>query len=278
MRPGRSVSVQVLANDSDPDGSPLDRHDGGAERPTGRPPDRRGRRIVTSRRPTSRATTAVIYTIQNESGGTSSSFITVDGRCRRAARATRSPSDTVLTRHRRARPRHGRRRRARQRVLRRRRPRASSASRSSPGYASSARGAAEQAHPGDDRRQEPDHPVLGVAPGRRRHPLATRSSGCPATTTRCRSSTARRRALEVNSEDDAARSTSTTTSSRSAATRCGSPTRARCARPTPTATTSSSTRTRSSSPRRTSTSVPPRSRSRSPTARRRPIRTGTPPS
>ncbi|HEX7834095.1 MAG TPA: Ig-like domain-containing protein, partial [Pseudolysinimonas sp.] len=76
VRPGRSVSVQVLANDSDPDGSPL---------------------VVTTAEPNTPETTAVveeesivtitppavegdysvIYTIQNESGGTSSAFVYV---------------------------------------------------------------------------------------------------------------------------------------------------------------------------------------------------------
>lgn len=75
-RPGRSISVQVLANDSDPDGSPL---------------------IVTTAIPNTAETTAiieedaivtitppaeegdysVIYTIQNESGGTSQAFVYV---------------------------------------------------------------------------------------------------------------------------------------------------------------------------------------------------------
>ncbi len=77
VRPGRSVSVQVLANDSDPDGSPL---------------------IVTTAEPNTEETTAVveeesivtitppevegdysvIYTIQNESGGMSSAFVYVE--------------------------------------------------------------------------------------------------------------------------------------------------------------------------------------------------------
>jgi hypothetical protein len=76
VRPGRSVSVQVLANDSDPDGSPL---------------------VVTTAEPNTAETTAVveeeaivtitppavegdysvIYTIQNDSGGTSSAFVYV---------------------------------------------------------------------------------------------------------------------------------------------------------------------------------------------------------
>ncbi|MEO8262756.1 MAG: Ig-like domain-containing protein [Pseudolysinimonas sp.] len=76
VRPGRSISVQVLANDSDPDGSPL---------------------IVTTAEPNTDDTTAiieedaivtitppaeegdysVIYTIQNESGGTSQAFVYV---------------------------------------------------------------------------------------------------------------------------------------------------------------------------------------------------------
>lgn len=76
VRPGRSISVQVLANDSDPDGSPL---------------------VVTAAVPNTDDTTAVIeddaivtvtppdapgdysviYTIQNESGGTSQAFVYV---------------------------------------------------------------------------------------------------------------------------------------------------------------------------------------------------------
>lgn len=76
VRPGRPVSVQVLANDSDPDGSPL---------------------LVTTATPNTAETTAiieedaivtitpppeegdysVIYTIQNESGGTSQAFVYV---------------------------------------------------------------------------------------------------------------------------------------------------------------------------------------------------------
>ncbi|HEV7741597.1 MAG TPA: Ig-like domain-containing protein [Pseudolysinimonas sp.] len=76
VRPGRSISVQVLGNDSDPDGSPL---------------------IVTTATPNTADTTAiieqdsivtitppqaegdysVIYTIQNDSGGTSQAFVYV---------------------------------------------------------------------------------------------------------------------------------------------------------------------------------------------------------
>ena len=76
VRPGRTVSVQVLANDSDPDGSPLQvvAVDPNSEGTTAEiiddtvvditPPDEPGRY-------------SVIYTIQNEYGGTSRNFVTV---------------------------------------------------------------------------------------------------------------------------------------------------------------------------------------------------------
>jgi len=77
VRPGRTVSVQVLANDSDPDGSPLQvvAVDPNSDGTTAEivddtvvditPPDEPGRY-------------SVIYTIQNEYGGTSQAFVTVD--------------------------------------------------------------------------------------------------------------------------------------------------------------------------------------------------------
>jgi hypothetical protein len=76
VRPGRSVSVQVLANDSDPDGSPLvvttavpntADTDAIVEEDA----------IVTITPPATPGDYSVIYTIQNESGGTSSAFIYV---------------------------------------------------------------------------------------------------------------------------------------------------------------------------------------------------------
>ncbi len=77
VRPGRTVSVQVLANDSDPDGSPLQvvAVDPNSDDTTAEivddavvditPPDEPGRY-------------SVIYTIQNEYGGTSQAFVTVE--------------------------------------------------------------------------------------------------------------------------------------------------------------------------------------------------------
>jgi hypothetical protein len=76
VRPGRTVSVQVLANDSDPDGSPL--------RVLSAVPVAEGVKatvvddtIVDITPPTEAGSYAVIYTIQNEYGGTSQNFVTV---------------------------------------------------------------------------------------------------------------------------------------------------------------------------------------------------------
>ena len=266
VRPGRSVSVQVLANDSDPDGSPLtvttaepntadttashrgrrDRHDHAAEGA--------GRLLGDLHDPE--------RVRRHES-----ELRLRQGRCRRAAGLPGRPGHGAGG-QRRARPRHrstspcsttcssptatsselGRRARAGLRVV--------------------GAGAAEQAHPGDDRRQEPDHPVLGVAPRRRHHPLATRSSGCPATTTRCRSSTARRRLCRSRARD-----TLRIDLNDYVVALGGNRVRLdrhqhRCGPPTPTAPTSSSTSSPWTTPRPTSTSGRPRSRSKSPTARR----------
>jgi hypothetical protein len=76
VRPGRTVSVQVLVNDSDPDGSPL--------RVVSAVPVAAGTEvsivddaIVDITPPEDSGSYAVIYTIQNEYGGTSSNFVTV---------------------------------------------------------------------------------------------------------------------------------------------------------------------------------------------------------
>jgi len=76
VRPGRTVSVQVLANDSDPDGSPLrviaveaNSEDTVAEIVEDTTVD------ITP--PAEPGSYSVIYTIQNEYGGTSRAFITV---------------------------------------------------------------------------------------------------------------------------------------------------------------------------------------------------------
>jgi hypothetical protein len=76
VRPGRTVSVQVLANDSDPDGSPLTVI---AVDPN--TPNTRAKIIdktsVDITPPKSPGIYSVIYTIQNEYGGTSQNFVTV---------------------------------------------------------------------------------------------------------------------------------------------------------------------------------------------------------
>ncbi len=76
VRPNRTVSVQVLANDSDPDGSPL--------RVVAVTPVAEGTEvsivddtIVDITPPAEPGSYAVIYTIQNEYGGTSQNFVTV---------------------------------------------------------------------------------------------------------------------------------------------------------------------------------------------------------
>ncbi|HEY1529339.1 MAG TPA: Ig-like domain-containing protein [Galbitalea sp.] len=94
VRPGTTVSVQVLANDSDPDGSPL--HVVSAV-----PNDKVTKakvvgNIVNVTPPTTPGTYGVIYTIANETGGQSSAFVrvTVDPK---APLSTPIASDTVLT-------------------------------------------------------------------------------------------------------------------------------------------------------------------------------------
>jgi large repetitive protein len=94
VRPGVTVSVQVLANDSDPDGSPL--HVVSAV-----PNDKVTRaeivgNIVNVTPPTTPGNYGVIYTIANETGGESSAYVrvTVDPK---APLATPIASDTVLT-------------------------------------------------------------------------------------------------------------------------------------------------------------------------------------
>lgn len=76
VRPNRTVSVQVLANDSDPDGSPL--------RVTSAEPNVEGTTVVVVEDttidvtpPIEPGTYSVIYSIANDSGGTSSNFVNV---------------------------------------------------------------------------------------------------------------------------------------------------------------------------------------------------------
>ena len=76
VRPGRSISVQVLANDSDPDGSPLTVTTAEPNTPetTAIIEDDS---IVTITPPKAEGDYSVIYTIQNDSGGTSQAFVYV---------------------------------------------------------------------------------------------------------------------------------------------------------------------------------------------------------
>src|SRR5690606_11511725 len=75
MRPGGTVTVQVLSNDSDPDGSPLtvidvDPSDVEVVAVT-------DGEVVTVTPPAVPGDYGIVYTIQNEFGGTSSAFLTV---------------------------------------------------------------------------------------------------------------------------------------------------------------------------------------------------------
>jgi hypothetical protein len=74
-RPGRTVSVQVLANDSDPDGSPL-RVVSVEPNDEDTVADVSGALVVITP-PAREGVYGVVYTIENESGGTSSNFVRV---------------------------------------------------------------------------------------------------------------------------------------------------------------------------------------------------------
>lgn len=76
VRPGRTVSVQVLANDSDPDGSPLTVTTVQPNTPHTKATiiDKTSIDITPPKDP---GIYSVIYTIQNQYGGTSSNFVTV---------------------------------------------------------------------------------------------------------------------------------------------------------------------------------------------------------
>jgi large repetitive protein len=94
VRPGTTVSVQVLANDSDPDGSPL-------HVVSALPNDKVTKakvvgNIVDITPPSTPGVYGVIYTIANQTGGQSSAFVrvTVDPK---APLAVPIASDTVLT-------------------------------------------------------------------------------------------------------------------------------------------------------------------------------------
>jgi hypothetical protein len=95
VRPGGTVTIQVLANDSDPDGSPLtvtEVHpvvDEEIVAETDGP-------VVTVSPPPAPGQYGLIYAIQNDAGGTSQNFVTVDV-SPDAPRALPIARDTVLT-------------------------------------------------------------------------------------------------------------------------------------------------------------------------------------
>ena len=93
VRPGKTLSIQVLANDSDPDGSPLS-----ITKVTsldGKATAKIVGSIVTVKAPKTEGVTSFIYTIQNERGGTSENFIRVTV-SKNAPLARPVASDTVL--------------------------------------------------------------------------------------------------------------------------------------------------------------------------------------
>jgi len=95
IRPGGSVTIQVLANDSDPDGSALTVTDVQPVSDLDIVAETDGT-VVTVTPPTPTGRYGLIYTIQNEFGGTSQNFVTVNV-SPDAPRALPIARDTVLT-------------------------------------------------------------------------------------------------------------------------------------------------------------------------------------
>lgn len=95
VRPGGSVTVQVLANDSDPEGGTLTVTDASPTGDDGVEVTTDGT-VVTVTPPVEQGQYAVIYTIQNELGGTSQNFVSVTVSST-APRALPLAKDTVLT-------------------------------------------------------------------------------------------------------------------------------------------------------------------------------------
>jgi len=95
VRPGRTVSVQALLNDSDPDGSPL-RIRQVEPNGEGIAAEIVGDDIVQITPPTAPGDYSVVYTIENDTGGTSSNFIRVTV-SPDAPLARPTVSDTVLS-------------------------------------------------------------------------------------------------------------------------------------------------------------------------------------
>lgn len=92
-RPGRTLSVQVLANDSDPDGSPLTLT--AVSSLDGKAKAKLSAGVVTVTAPKTQGSYGFLYTIQNQRGGTSQAFLrlTVD---EKAPPARPIVSDTTL--------------------------------------------------------------------------------------------------------------------------------------------------------------------------------------
>lgn len=95
MRPGGTVTIQVLANDSDPDGSPLTVTEVAATSDPAVVAETDGT-LVRVTPPAAPGQYGLLYTIQNEQGGQSSNFVTVTV-SEDAARARPLVDDTVLT-------------------------------------------------------------------------------------------------------------------------------------------------------------------------------------
>ena len=188
VRPGRTIAVRVLANDSDPDGGALTLRSVEANGPDATATVEGD--TVQVEVPDHEGDFGFIYEVENEALGTASSFLTVSARDDAPARTTRGVRHGAhAERH----PRRGLRRRrgAAQRVpgrRQRRRPRRPARRRVTTGTPRCVATAASAS---------PSRIVVGSSRSRSATPRTprsrrTRSSGCRAVTTRCRSSDAMR--------------------------------------------------------------------------------------
>jgi hypothetical protein len=95
MRPGGTITVQVLANDSDPDGSTLTVTEVTPTNDQGVVAETDGT-VITAKPPSAPGQYGLFYTIQNEFGGTSSNFVTITV-SNDAPLARPVANDTILT-------------------------------------------------------------------------------------------------------------------------------------------------------------------------------------